>query len=705
MKQIIQDIRNGETILIETPVPSEQKGHVLIKSHYSLVSKGTEKMLLEFGKAGWIEKARQQPEKVQQVISKIKSDGLAPTIQSVLQKLDSPIPLGYCNAGEVIAVGPGVTEFKIGDRVVSNGPHSEYVSVGKNLVALIPEGIDYEEAVFTVIGSIALQGIRLISPGIGDVVVVQGLGLIGMLAVQLLKMNGCQVIGIDTDYNKVELAKKYGVQTFLSSSESNVVSQIMHLTGNHGADAVLITASTQSDELIAQSAQSCRKRGKIVLIGTVGLDINRSDFYEKELSFQVSCSYGPGRYDEQYEKSGIDYPYAYVRWTEKRNFEAVLQSMANQSLKVKDLISEVVELDHYQKIYQNLNSSQSIASLIKYNTQSTIERRIQIFEKSFKNASTLLGVIGAGNFTTSTMMPLLYKLNAPIKTIASNSGLSATQLSKKYNIPVVCSQYKDVMEDSSIGGVLITTRHQSHATLVVEALKNNKHILVEKPLATSKPQLDQIIEALKDSKGSILVGFNRRHSPAARNLRNFIQKSTAPIQLILTMNAGYIPSEHWTQNTESEGGRIIGEACHFFDLANYLTGSLVEEVMAQSISQKNHSSDHASILLKYKNGSCAVINYFSNGNKSYPKERIEMYQNGVVAIIDNFKKLSFYGGDGKAWSGTQDKGHKEQYQKWLKFIESGGDVLIEPNDLINTTLATFAAVDSIMSGNKIIISS
>ncbi|NOT36004.1 MAG: Gfo/Idh/MocA family oxidoreductase [Saprospiraceae bacterium] len=702
MKQIIQDLKNGETLLVESPAPSVRKGHVLIRTHYTLVSSGTERMLLNFGKAGWIEKARQQPDKVQQVISKIRIEGLFPTIDAVLKKLDAPIALGYCNAGEVIEVADDVTEFKVGDRVISNGHHSEIVCVGKNLVAKIPDSVSYEEAVFTVIGAIGLQGIRLVQPSLGETVVVQGLGLIGLLTVQLLKHNGCKVIGIETDIQRIKLAESFGIACIASSNDSNVVNEVLRLTNDQGADAVLITASSKSNELISQAAQMSRKRGKIVLIGVVGLDIQRSDFYEKELSFQVSCSYGPGRYDDQYEKFGIDYPLAYVRWTEKRNFEAVLDAMQSGALHVKSLITEIESLDNYGKIYSNLATAPTIASLLKYDhTRKNIDRRITVGNKTFKNNSSLIGVIGSGNFTSGVMLPLLHKLNAPIKTISSASGLTATQLAKKYNIPVVSTDYSDVLEDVDSQAVIITTRHNSHATLVTHSLRNNKHILVEKPLCIHESQLEDIIQALENTSGSLMVGYNRRFSPAAKLMFEHFQKSNQPIQLSITMNSGKIAADHWIQNMEIGGGRIIGEACHAIDLAGYLCNSLAKEVYATSMDDEGIGSDNVSILIKYSNGSTAIIHYLSTGSKDYPKERIEAHQNGTTAIIDNFKSLQFFGSNSKSWSGTQDKGHKEQYRLWLKFVEEGGVPPISVDSLLNTSKVSFGVLEAIRSGGVV----
>lgn len=702
MKQIIQDLKSGETMLVETPSPMIKRGHVLIQSKYSLVSSGTERMLLEFGKAGWIEKARQQPERVNQVISKIKTDGLIPTLETVLRKLETPIPLGYCNAGIVIGLGSDVTEFQIGDRVVSNGHHAEIVNIGKNLVCKIPDEIDFDEAAFTVVGAIALQGIRLVKPQLGEYVAVIGMGLIGSITAQLLQYNGCKVIGIETDPDKIEFAKKLGIACILATDDDESYQNVMNLTKNYGVDSVIITASTRSDKVISQAAKMCRKRGKIVLVGVVGLDINRSDFYEKELSFQVSCSYGPGRYDHSYEQDGIDYPYAYVRWTERRNFEAVLDAIKRSALKVKDMIGEVVDLDNYQTIYQKLNQSKLMASLIKYDNAIKNETTLEAFTSHKINKdSSGIGLLGAGNFTSTMVLPMMSKLNANISAIASSTGLTASLLAKKYNIPMVTTDYDSLIQDPKIKSVIIATRHDSHAGLVQKALRENKNVFVEKPLAIHSEQLQSIVDTLHNSKGSLTVGYNRRFSPAAILLKAHLAKSEAPMQLNFTMNAGFLPKDHWTQNIEIGGGRIIGEACHYFDLAAFLTGSFATEVMAQSMGDTKLSSDNVSILIKYQNGSTAVINYFSNGNKSYPKERVEVFQNNVIAILDNFTKLNFYGSNSKNWSGTQDKGHKDQYKKWLSSIQNGGSEMIDLNSLINTSKLSFAVIESLKTGNNV----
>ena len=436
MKQIFQSLKTGKTLLEEIPTPSIGYGSVLIQTSHTLVSLGTERMLVEFGRASLIEKSRQQPEKVAQVLEKVRADGLLPTLEAVFNKIGQPIPLGYCNVGEIIGIGDGVSQFMIGDRVASNGPHAEIVSVPKNLVVKIPELVSNEEATFTVIGSIGLQGLRLLKPQLGETIVVFGLGLIGLIITQLLKANGCHVIGIDLDHSKCELAQGWGIQT-LNPSTNDPVKSVMDFTNNYGADGVLITASTKSNDVISQSAQMSRKKGRIILVGVVGLNINRADFYEKELTFQVSCSYGPGRYDEQYELKGVDYPFPYVRWTEKRNFQAILEALKNSSLNINELITEKVALKDYNQIYENIDSTKSIASIIEYpkkvkgNLKSST---IIINDSIYTSQKGVIGIIGAGNFTSMTVLPHLKSIGAQIKIIASSGGASGTQCAKKYRI-------------------------------------------------------------------------------------------------------------------------------------------------------------------------------------------------------------------------------------------------------------------------------
>lgn len=703
MKQIIQSFKTGATLLEEVPAPQVKRGAVLIQTTKSLVSLGTERMLVEFGKSNLISKARQQPDKVKQVLDKIKTDGLVPTLEAVFNKLGEPLPLGYCNVGKVIAVGEGVSEFKVGDRVASNGQHAEFVSIPKNLVAHIPDTISDEEASFTVVGSIGLQGIRLLQPTLGETIVVTGLGLIGLLTAQLLIANGCKVIGIDIDDSKLNLAKKWGIIPF-NPLQGDVVKFVEGETNGIGSDGVIITASAKTNDIISQAAQMSRKRGRIILVGVIGLNLSRAEFYEKELSFQVSCSYGPGRYDENYENRGNDYPLPFVRWTEKRNFEAILQSISSEKLLVKDLITEVIPLPEYLKIYGEIGTNKSIASLLSYDKiKSNPSNTIKISESNFKGEKGVLGIIGAGNFTKMTMLPALKSTNAAYKYIASQGGVSGTAMAKKYGIANSTTDYKEILKDADVDIVLVTTRHNSHAIMSEEILKAGKHAFVEKPLALNNADLNKVIAAQKESGKTLTVGFNRRFSPHSIKMKSLVGSS--PMNVIATMNAGAIPTNVWVHDMLVGGGRIIGEACHFIDLITYLTGSIVTEVCMNAMGVNPHeNTDNASILLKYKNGSTGVINYFSNGSKSYSKERIEVYSQDRTLIMDNFRITKGYGFKGFSKLKTKlDKGHRHQFKLLIDRIQLGGEPIIPLKEIINTTKASFAAIESLKQNKWIVV--
>lgn len=697
MKQIIQDLKSGDTILEEVPVPQVKSGYVLIKTSKTLVSLGTERMLVEFGKANLIDKARQQPDRVKQVLDKIKTDGLQPTLEAVFNKLNQPLPLGYCNVGRVVAVGKGVTEFVVGDRVASNGNHAEYVCVPKNLVAKIPDNVSDEEAAFTVIGSIGLEGIRLLKPELGETIVVIGLGLIGLIVSQLLIANGCKVIGVDFDQQKVDLASKKGILAINPSNGNNPIQFVEETTNGIGADGVIITASSKSDDIIHEACEMSRKRGRIILIGVIGMNMRRDDFYKKELSFQVSCSYGAGRYDEEYENKGHDYPIAYVRWTEKRNFEAILFSISHKLLDVKSLITEEVDLNDYNLIYGNMRKAGSIASIINFPDNTEITRVVKITNDSkFKPGAGKIGIIGAGNYTSSMVVPCLLKAGASIKYIASAQGLNAKILAKKSNAENATSDYKEILKDPEVSLAIITTRHNLHAKMIVEALNAHKNVFCEKPLCLNNSELNEIITAYKDASDvTLTVGFNRRFSPYAVKLKQLAGEG--PKNIVATMNAGFIPPEMWVHDLEIGGGRIIGEACHFIDLCSYISGSKVVSVCMNALGENpQENTDNVSILLKYENGTNAVINYFSNGAKSYAKERVEVFSQQKVFIIDNWRKLTGYGIKGFSnMKGVMDKGQKNQFLELNKRIINGGEPLIPFDSIINTTKASFAAIESL----------
>ncbi len=697
MKQIIQSLKTGKTEIENIPVPLVTKGSILIKTTKTLVSVGTEKMLVEFGKASLISKARQQPDKVKQVLNKIKMEGLLPTLETVFKKLEQPLPLGYCNVGQVIEVGEGVSDFKIGDRVASNGPHAEYVCVPKNLAVHIPDNVSDEEATFTIIGSIALQGVRLLNPNYGETVVVIGLGLIGLISVQILNSNGCNVIGVDVDDNKIKIANNFGITTF-NSKNGDLNSFVKSHTENNGADGVIITASSNDNNIISQSANISRKRGKIILVGVTGLNLKRSDFYEKELTFQVSCSYGPGRYDDNYEQRGIDYPYPFVRWTEKRNFKSVLNAISKSKLNVKNLVSEIVDINDYNKIYDSIGKNNSIASIIDFSNSKSDEKNkhsVNLNTNPFKKSKGILGFIGAGNFTKMTMLPILKKIGVNFKSIASKGGVNGTLLAKKYNFNISTTDYKTVIQDKDIDLVFITTRHDKHSKFVVECLKQQKNVFVEKPLALDNKELDNVKKAYEKSSKTINVGFNRRFSPHSIYIKKFLDNS--PISVIATMNAGMIPSDVWVHDMKIGGGRIIGEACHFIDLISFFTGCKISSVCMNSIGvNPMENTDNCSIFLKYENGSIGTINYFSNGSKKYQKERIEIYSQERTAVIDNFKKTTGFGFKNFTNLKTKiDKGHSNQFKLLIEKLNNGGSSLIAFDEIFNTSKASIAAVESL----------
>lgn len=710
MRQIVCNLKTGIVSLEEVPAPTIEAGHVLIETRCTLVSQGTEKMLVQFGKASLFQKARSQPAKVRQVLGKIKTDGLIPTVESVFRKLDEPLPLGYCNAGVVIGVGDGVIGFQVGDRVASNGPHAEVVSVPQNLAAKIPDNVSDHAAVFTVIGAIGLQGIRLARPELGEIFVVIGLGLIGQITAQLLKANGCRVIGFDFDLAKVELARNFGIDAMAAGGDHDPVKEVMRLTKGIGCDGVVITASSKSNEVIAQAAQMSRKRGRIILVGVVGLDVNRGDFYEKELTFQVSCSYGPGRYDDIYEEKGLDYPLAFVRWTENRNFEAVLDAMDRGVLLVEPLITRRVLLKEFSAIY-TFTDAGDLASLLVFRddvlsdcfppkTESGVAApmvlpplrspTVKVCGTGLSTRECGLAIVGAGNFTKMTVLPALAAATVPLKAIVSASGVSGTALAKRYKIPYSSTDYQSILADDNINGVIITTRHNLHTVQTVAAIKAEKFVLVEKPICLSLTELEEIECAIKEGKGKVWVsvGFNRRFSPYALKIKKLISFSSTPLSVVITINAGAIPLNHWVHDPMVGGGRLIGEVCHFIDLAIFLTGSLISAVSASNV---GGASDCASILLRHLNGSISVVNYLTNGNIELSKERVEVHSDGRSLLLDNFRELRGLGFRSFSSLKTkQDKGHQRQFSLFAERVKTGGPPLIPWPEIANSARATLA---------------
>ncbi len=677
MLQIFQNLSNGKTSLMDVPSPKPIDGQINIRTQKSLVSIGTERMLIDFGKAGWIERARSQPDKVKMVLDKIKSDGLSATYDAVKSKLDQPIPLGYCNVGKIL--DSTNTGLKKGTRVVSNGHHAEIVRVPKNLVASIPDEVDDETAAFTVVGAIAMQGIRLVNPTIGETIVVTGLGLIGLLTVQILKANGCRVIGIDYDSSKCKLAKQFGADVVDLSKGQDPIAMAEMFSRGRGADAVIITASSKSNDVVHEAATMCRKRGRIVLVGVVGLELNRADFYEKELTFQVSCSYGPGRYDENYEENGKDYPFGFVRWTEQRNFEAVLDLMASGSIDVKPLISHRFEINDAAEIYENLNQSASLGILIDYQNSSEVlptEGTVYLDDNlQSKVQKGNVSFIGGGNYASRVLIPAFKKAGANLITLVTSGGKSAFYHGKKNGFLVASTDIEQAL-DESVDTVVIATQHNLHASQAIKALEKGKNIFVEKPLALTHEEIDKIEICQKKSKTMVMVGYNRRFSPHIKKIKNLLEEKQMPKTFIFTMNAGYVPKEHWTQNPEIGGGRIIGEACHYIDLMRFLAGSKIKSFDAIKMGENDSvevTEDKALIFITFEDGSVGSIHYFANGGKVFPKERIEIFCDNSVLQLDNFRKLIGYGWKGfnkmNLWS--QNKGQENCVAEFMQSLKEG----------------------------------
>jgi predicted dehydrogenase len=707
MKQILQSLKEGHTTVSDVPMPRLNEGENLIRTTTSLVSAGTERMLVEFGNANIAQKIRSQPEKVKTVLEKAKVDGLIATYEAVKSKLDQPLCLGYCNVGRIVE--SRASGFSEGERVVSNGQHAEYVSVTKNLCASIPDNVTDEQASFTVLASIGLQGIRLAKPSLGECVVVIGLGLIGLLTIQMLKAQGCRVLGVDIDDSRLELARAYGAETVSASFADEVLIKSQQISRGYGVDAVIITASTKSNEVISQAAKICRKRARIVLVGVVGLNLNRGDFYDKEITFQVSCSYGPGRYDPNYEVAGNDYPIGYVRWTEKRNFQAVLDMMSEGTLDVSQLITHRFNIEDGEAAYKLLLSGESALGIILSYPFSELprenERLIKLNKsqnKQLQHDTVRVGVLGAGNHSGRTLIPALKKSGAFLHTLVSNGGVTAAHHGAKFGFEYVSTDTERLLENKDINAVVITTRHNLHADQVTNSLKNGKHVFCEKPLCITLDELTKIREVVSEHPDQLLmVGYNRRFSPLVKKMKELTSNISSPKSMIITVNAGEIPFDHWTQNRQIGGGRIIGEGCHFVDLARHIIDSEICSVVVKTMSEKEQSvqcNDTVSCSIQFLDGSICTIHYFSNGNSSFGKERIDLFCNNKVLQLDNFQVLRGWGWSNfrnmRLWK--QDKGQLQCVSAFIHAIKNGVPAPIKIEEILEISERTIEISDKIM---------
>lgn len=686
MKQLLQDLNSGQTMIIDAPEPEKTDGHLLINTTVSLISTGTERMLADFSRGTYFSKARQQPEKLKMVLEKAKTDGLMSTIDAIRSKLAQPIALGYSNVGIVIDIGKDISGFKPGDRVISNGHHADVVLVPKNLCARIPDTVDDESSAFAVIASIGLQGIRIAQPTLGESIAVIGVGLIGLLIVQMLNAHGCRVLAIDIDERKLSIARQFGSETCNPAKGEDPVAAGMNFSKGRGVDGVIISASTKSNEPVIHAARMSRKRGRIVLVGVTGLELNRADFYEKELCFHVSCSYGPGRYDPEYEYKGNDYPFGYVRWTEQRNFEAALDLMAQGKLNVSQLITHRFAFEDAAKAYTTLSNDPNVLGiLLKYKSQTEMRnvRQLSLSDsfKKFNAQKPVVSFIGAGNYASRVLIPAFKAAGAQFHTIVTSSGTNGAVHGQKAGFVLASTDIESMLANDAINTVAIATRHDTHSRLITKALAAGKHVFVEKPLALTHEDLSRVKQAYyaaqeSGNKPQLMVGFNRRFAPHVKKIKSLLERLHEPMTFVMIMNAGAIPPDHWTQDQEVGGGRIIGEACHYIDLIRFLAGSEIVSIQARCMGNApgmEITEDKAAILLGFANGSFGTIHYLANGSRTFPKERVEIFAGGRVLQLDNFRKLRGYGWPDfkKMHLWRQDKGQKACPEAFLAAIEKG----------------------------------
>lgn len=711
MKQVIQDLRTRELKVADVPPPVAQRGRVIVRTAASLISAGTERSTVEMGKKSLLGKARERPDLVKQVIQKAQSEGVLNTLNAVRAKLGSVTALGYSAAGTVTGVGDEVTGFRPGDRVACAGAgyasHAEVLSVPKNLCVRMPDSVDFESAAFSTLGAIALQGLRLANPTLAESFVVIGLGLIGQLTVQLLKANGCRVFGIDPDVPRTNLARELGADEACAPND-DAQRRVLDWSRGRGADGVLITAATSSNEPIEMAGEISRLKGRVVAVGLVGMDVPREIYYRKELTLNVSMSYGPGRYDPEYEERGNDYPHAYVRWTEGRNLEAFLDLVAAGSVKVAPLITHRFSVEEAERAYQLIAGEVKepyLGILLRYDPEKEIEQRIRLPGATTPKTeqSVSIGLIGAGSYAKRYLLPNFKTAGAQFQTVATASGVSAREVGEKYGFRYCVSGADEVIGDTDVNLVVIATRHDTHAELTQRALENGHHVFVEKPLALNDEQLERVLAVAAQSDGKLIVGFNRRFSPLALEAKEFFKDARAPLSINYRVNAGRIPSGHWTQDPREGGGRIIGEVCHFIDLMHYLTGSVTTRVFAEAIQSRNDdviSEDSVFITLRFADGSNGSIAYLAEGDKALGKERVEVFGEGKTFVLEDFRSATLHSGgkEKRIKLRSQDKGQTNQVREVCRAVLEGGPAPIALEDLAATTRATFRIMESLRSG-------
>ena len=714
MKQLLQNTRNGKSTVEDVPVPTPREGQALVKTEASVVSAGTERMSVEFAQKSLLGKANSRPDLVKQVIDKGKREGWVNTAQAAFNRLDQPMGPGYSSAGTIVALGKNMSGFKVGQRVACAGSgyavHAEYNVVPKNLLTPLPKNVDFESAAFTTLGAIALHGFRIAEPQIGENVAIIGMGLLGLLAAQIATAAGCNVLGIDVDSSRISLASSLGLQVVL---RADAVDSSVAFTSNRGFDVILICADTKSNDPVELAGVIARDRARVVATGAVGLSFPRKVYYEKEISFINSRSYGPGRYDLNYEEQGNDYPLGYIRWTEGRNFEAVIDLMAKGQLQVKSLITHRFDISEATKAYEVITGKTNekfLGVLLTYPKMETTEETKVIFPSIVHLPSSIvkLGVLGAGSFANSVLLPSIQKAgDIELVGIASSGGLHAQHAGKKFGFQYATSDDEQILNDPNINTVAILTRHDTHPDLIVQALKAGKHVFVEKPLAINSIQLSAISKQLLQTDNCMLTaGFNRRFSPLAQQLKSQIASLQESKHIHYRVNAGAIPLNHWTQDPNVGGGRIIGEGCHFVDFITFLVGEAPISVTAHALPDNGkYREDNVSMTFTFPDGSIGIVDYLANGDKSFPKERVEVFCGGQIAVLDDFVSLqTVKNGTKKEVKRAQNKGWVDEWKVFAKAIREGGEPPISYEQLIGVTKATFAALESIRKQETIQLS-
>ncbi len=709
MKQLTQELKSGKMEIMEVPFPALNKGNVLVRNHYSVISAGTEGKTVTDARKGYLAKAQSRQKEVKQVIDMVKTNGLMPTYKLVMNKLEAPSALGYSTAGEVIAVADDVTEFKVGDRVACGGvsaSHADVVSVPKNLCVKVPENVDLKYAAFTTIASIAVQGIRQADLRMGENCLIIGMGLIGQMTSKILSASGIRPIGVDVSDAQVEQSKAVGIQDVYNRNTPGIEDLIMKFSNGNGVDSVIITAGTSSLDPVELAGAVARKKAKVVIVGAVPTGFNRANYYKKELDLRMSMSYGPGRQDPTYEDKGIDYPIGYVRWTENRNMQSYLELIAAGKLDISGLISHTFKLEEAPEAYNMiLSRSEAFNGVVIQYEEGVPSSRLELASKSFPASEPNVGMIGAGNFAQGTLLPNM-KDHCNFVGVATGRGNMSKYVGEKYKFNYCAESASEVFEDKNVNTIVITTRHDSHAEYVIKGIEAGKHVFVEKPLAMNEEELESIREAYnntaKENPVQVMVGFNRRFAPPVQEVKKlFVDEQ--PKSIMMRVNAGVVPPDHWVNDPKVGGGRIIGEGCHFIDLAMYLAGNKITAVSASAMQDANGLNNTVVVNLEFANGSVASVSYFSNGSKSVAKEYIEVFCGQTVAIIDDFRSLTISGGKNAVKKFKQDKGHAEELKQFFGAIKTGKPQPISFEDCYVSSLATLKVLESIRENRKILL--